>query len=593
MRSEAWRMVAQEAAQFHGWGGRVPIILGVTGHRNIDTKNKSLNDAIRGQCHSLIRSYRHSPFIILSALAEGADRLVARIAMEEVQAQLIAVLPLPAEDYLRDFATEASKAEFNELFEKAFCVRIAATPIDDTSWKAPGEPRNRQYARAGAIIADHAQVLFAVWDGLPARGTGGTADQIAWFDRGYAPAKYSLYMKLLSPLDPPEPGRRIRIDPDSAKVLINEGPGERQGARKSNISSILARTNKFNRDAVKQRASIEKSISLAKGVAEADELAITDGVYRSSDGMSVHFAGKVRQADRLIYFLALIAVLAFNFLSQYKLALWIYLVTTTTMAMLAARVWFTWLDNRFLEFRCLAEAMRTMFFWRHAGIRRPVWLAYLSRQSGVLHWIRHAVRSIEFCQDCLLQTDPATQGVVSPEHLKMAKSYWVDHQMDWFKKKELEHFGRVKVWGWIGRAAFGASFVIAGVLAAFMFVEAASVAGFLGALGIQPQDSLWNTLVDPKNHGDFWQAALGFFAAIGLAARGFLARRADLELTKQYASQGQIFETASHMLGKLVAGAESEWTGEAILERLGGEALQEQAEWLWLRHTRPFEVSAP
>jgi len=511
--------------------------------------------------------------------------------MEEAQAELIAVLPMPAEDYARDFATEASKAEFKELLEKAFCVKIAATPGDDTSWRAEGEPRNQQYARAGAMIADHAQVLFAVWDGLPVRGTGGTADQVAWFDRGYAPAKYSLYMKTLSPLDPPEPGRRIRIDPDSAKVLINQGPGERQGARKSNISSILSQTNKFNRDAVKQRTAIAKSVSLAKGVAEADELAITDGVYCASDGVSVYFASKVRNADRFIYFLALIAVLAFNFLSQYKLALWIYLMTTTIMAMLAGRVWFTWLDNRFLEYRCLAEAMRTLFFWRHAGIRRPVWLAYLSRQSGVLHWIRHAVRSIEFCQDCLLQTDPGTQGVVSPEHLKMAKTYWVDHQRDWFKKKELEHFRRVKVWGWIGRAAIAASFVIAGILAAFMFVKAESVAGSLGALGIQPQDSLWDIFVKPN--GDFWQAALGFFAAIGLAARGFLARGADLELTKQYASQGQIFETASHMIGKLVAGAEPEWKGEAILESLGDEALQEQAEWLWLRHTRPFEVPGP
>ena len=37
----------------------------------------------------------------------------------------------------------------------------------------------------------------------------------------------------------------------------------------------------------------------------------------------------------------------------------------------------------------------------------------------------------------------------------------------------------------------------------------------------------------------------------------------------------------------------SDWKPEEILERLGDEALQEQSEWVWLRHTKPFEVPTP
>jgi hypothetical protein len=84
--------------------------------------------------------------------------------------------------------------------------------------------------------------------------------------------------------------------------------------------------------------------------------------------------------------------------------------------------------------------------------------------------------------------------------------------------------------------------------------------------------------------------ALGLFAGGGVAARGFLMRRAHLELAKQYASQRQIFETASRMLDKIKDDPKPEWTAVQILEKLGHEALQEQTEWLWLRHTRPFEM---
>ena len=46
------------------------------------------------------------------------------------------------------------------------------------------------------------------------------------------------------------------------------------------------------------------------------------------------------------------------------------------------------------------------------------------------------------------------------------------------------------------------------------------------------------------------------------------------------------------MLDKIKDDPKPEWTAVQILEKLGQEALQEQAEWLWLRHTRPFEVPA-
>ncbi len=152
----------QDVAQ--RWGGRVPIVIGATGHRNIRPADGKLAAALRGECRKLRRQYNSSPFVVLSALAEGADRVIANIAMEELGADLIAVLPMPEADYERDFQTEDSKAEFRTFLEHALWIKSAAVPEGD-AWKVDGEPRNEQYARAGAIVADHAQILFSVWDG--------------------------------------------------------------------------------------------------------------------------------------------------------------------------------------------------------------------------------------------------------------------------------------------------------------------------------------------------------------------------------------------------------------------------------------------
>ena len=559
--------------------GKVPILLGVIGHRNIDIREKKLIDAIRVELILLRQRYRHSPFIILSALAEGADRLVAQIAMEELPARLIAVLPLPEQQYERDFVTEESKAEFRSLLNRALSVK-AAFDGSDPSWTSGGEGREHQYARAGAVIVDHAQILFALWDGQKSRGVGGTADQVEWFRRGYSPKQYSLYKDMLSPLEPPEPGRMIWINPASTTTVTLEGPNfpdDDQTGGTSNIVSILARMNDYNGDVQSYYNPLTMGVPLA-GMGNASHLVITNTAYQCADFLSIRFVKSIRQTDKVIYLLALGAVLAFNFVTAKPWAPWVYLGITFAMLGLAARIRFGRKDDRSLEYRCFAEAMRTLFFWRAAGVKRSVWIAFLSRQSGIVHWIRHAVRAIEFCQDCLLSKNTWDESTVAGRSI--VKKAWVDNQKAWFAKKESYHLQRSTFWNRITRLALGVSFATAIVLAALTVLPASH------------NRSLWAAWVKPEQFGDYWQAALGLFAAGAVVARGFLLRNAHLELAKQYASQRLLFENASRILGMIASEPKPEWTEKVVLERLGQEALQEQAEWLWLRHTRPFEMPA-
>jgi len=160
--------------------GRIPFTLriGVTGHRDLANPD-ALRAPVREALNHLPRLVRAAPgaglaLVVVSALAEGADRLVAEEALANYDARLEAVLPMPADDYAKDFKSEVSKREFGFLLDRA----------SDT-WEAPaGLSREEAYERAGHYVVDHCDAIIALWDGERSRGRGGTAEIV-----GYAQAK--------------------------------------------------------------------------------------------------------------------------------------------------------------------------------------------------------------------------------------------------------------------------------------------------------------------------------------------------------------------------------------------------------------------
>lgn len=155
--------------------GRIPyrLWIGVTGHR------EPLDDAALSEriSHLLQQIRLRSPssaltplkFGIVSSLAEGADRLVAKEVLKDRDAVLEAALPLPPEEYVRDFSTTQSRTEFQELLSDA--EMIAVMP--------QSESREAAYSEAGRYLLDRSDVVIALWDGEPSRGVGGTAEIVA------------------------------------------------------------------------------------------------------------------------------------------------------------------------------------------------------------------------------------------------------------------------------------------------------------------------------------------------------------------------------------------------------------------------------
>lgn len=109
---------------------------------------------------------------VVSPLAEGTDRLVAEEAIA-VGAELTCPLPLPVDEYERDFTSAKSMAAFRRLLAEARDVAV----VGEAGW-TPDE-RNAAYVAAGREMLVRADLLLAVWDGLPSRGEGGTAQIVA------------------------------------------------------------------------------------------------------------------------------------------------------------------------------------------------------------------------------------------------------------------------------------------------------------------------------------------------------------------------------------------------------------------------------
>ena len=175
------------------------IRIGVTGHRKLDNPTavealvKRAIDAeveglFPGDSRRKMERVREAgttaiSFRVLSPLAEGADRVVARAVLDYPDAHLGVVLPLALEDYLEDFASEESRKEFEELLgrcDKPVFLRTRRIQDECSDPKTMAELRCDSYAHAGQYIVDHCDVLIAVWDGAPSRGRGGTAEIVQY-----------------------------------------------------------------------------------------------------------------------------------------------------------------------------------------------------------------------------------------------------------------------------------------------------------------------------------------------------------------------------------------------------------------------------
>ena len=159
------------------------LIIGVTGRRTLADEGRmaaAIDEALdrivktvageRATGPAATRGKAPLRLVVLSPLAEGADRLVAEHVLARAGAALEAVLPLDRGEYEKDFKTQRSRSEFRDLLARARAIHELPRAAN----------REDAYASAGRFVVDHCDVLVAVWDGRPGDGPGGTAETVAY-----------------------------------------------------------------------------------------------------------------------------------------------------------------------------------------------------------------------------------------------------------------------------------------------------------------------------------------------------------------------------------------------------------------------------
>jgi len=557
-----------------------PLVVGVTSHRDIPTDEvEALRKCVQTFFAQLREAFPELPLVVLSALAEGGDQLIAEEALA-IGARLIAPLPLPRALYVEDFATPAVRANFEALCSRAEIVllpRLMEQPHHVIG--AHGAARDRQYAKAGVYIASHCHVLLSLWDGNGAAGLGGTAQIVNYHLTGTPPG---LVLR--------HPHSRHVLTGSDESLLYHivcsregEGPAPDLQAMQAGWRSaenmafqaklpddfrlMFSRMAEFNRECARHADAIDEAPREMAGPPSGATAEI-DRLFHAADWLAVHFRRRVIMAMRLTYTLAGFMGIAFTFYAHLpgnNFLIYLFLVMFATGGIVAILAHRRGWHRKYLDYRALAEGLRIQSCWRRAGIAASADHEFahdnfLQKQNIELGWIRNVMRAASLYPSTHPEepTTAALEDVIAEWVGESGKS----GQLNYYERKSAERSGVHHITETIGRVSLWGGITISVFLAAFAL-----------KLGEETKVTLVTIM-----------AVLSIIAAVREA---YSYRKADRELIRQYRFMQRIFASARAALDRTQDPAQQ----RAILLSLGDAALTEHAEWTLMQRERQVEHS--
>jgi hypothetical protein len=602
----------------HATPGPLPIVVGVTGHRDLRSEDLPALEAIVKRILDGEReAHPHTPLLLLSPLAEGSDRLVARVALQ-IGVRLVVPLPLPQPLYEQDFASDESRAEFRQMLAQAESSYVLPLMAGNTSdgITQHGEQRNRQYAQVGALIAKLSQVFLALWDGQTGSGhgdkVGGTGDVVRFRLEGIPPS----YESAASPLTfsssgpvyhiiTPRVGQSV---PDAALTHTLLLPTRQSAASFEELQGWM---DQFNSDALAFHDSMAASRASSKAqLLQVKEDALGTAVralprsaqvtlehYAVADTLAVYFAGLTRSASRKMFAWVFVSALFFNLFHslphghlpehpslQERLMAMPWLLLLFLAASVVASYWISRdveeqdYQNKHQDYRALAEALRIQFFWRIAGVPEKVVDHYLRKQRGALEWIRNALRAWD--AESLADESQEAAMPLSSAQVEYVGRHWVSEQRNYYASKARREQATLEAEErkieWLVRISVGLALLLAVILTVPLLVP------------IHALEEVKHLVEEPWTHGFIMIAIVTLAVTAGLR-HGYNQQMARSEHAKQFGRMAEMFDTAEqHLTSQLKAGAIAE--ASDLLKELGQEALEENGDWVLLHRERPLEV---
>jgi hypothetical protein len=580
-----------------------PLVIGITGHRDLREETvPQLEQKIKEIFLQLHKDYPATPLVLISALAEGADRLAAEVALSpHLGVRLIVPLPMPVDLYEQDFdrvsvletplgavvVEDSTREEFRALLGRAANCIVLDLAKGNTleSISRPGPERDRQYELVGRYIAQQSQILIALWDGVDSERVGGTASVVRYQREGVpatdpcaleSPEGFPVYQILTPRQKNPFPqGEVLQLNKLYPKIFQGH-----QEPAKNYYGKMFARLDEFNQHVVNADESMAADIAKSKKYllsdVREDELPAGMGAalnrYALADSLAIRFQGWLFTAQvtlHLLTFVAFCLFLTFIHVSPHDPVLLassalLSAIVVVLKVVFEKKAW----NTKHEDYRAMAEGLRVKFFWKLTGIRELIADHYLGRQRSELDWIRNGFRgwNVEESRERHGEPDSATSEE-QRNRLAFARKYWIDDQQKYFVRAAERNHKYHERFEYLGYACMIAVVFLAGTL----FIPS-----------VQHEERVLGVVA----------IVLEAFLAAAALLHHFNNRLGYAEHAKQYNRMATLFARGSELLGKFLDREDWANARNCVL-KVGIEALTENGDWVLLRRERPLEVPHP
>ena len=394
----------------------LPFVVGVTGHRDLrDADIPALTALIREQLRDWMRLCPHTDFYCMTSLAEGADQLCGRIALD-LGMKLIVPLPMAKEAFEQDFSG-AALAAFRALLQKADVVFVSP----DTEQQGDAS-RDYAYRQAGIYVARHCHVLLALWDGVKMKnGTCGTAEAVDFkLKRTYRAPDTILAAPdegiVLHVVTPRDAGAQL---PESACTLrlIEHASGA--------LRALMKDTEAFNKDAAGVDIASASGVFAQETIAMLGPAAETlDTLYRQADALALRYRDKYLALLKWLCAAGAMLVAAFLFYDEIEANL--FLIAYGLIAAFAFILYRTSKNGRshqkYIEYRLFAETLRVQLNLFAANLAVSAEDLMPWSQRTLSPWIREAMNALP-----LRAPTPSTPPAD-------VRTIWLQDQLDYQQK---------------------------------------------------------------------------------------------------------------------------------------------------------------
>jgi len=575
--------------------GRVPLVIGTAGHRDLrEADIPILEKQVDEVFIRIERDYAgggETPIVLLSSLAEGADQLVARVALKR-GIKLIAPLPMPQSNYRHDFQPglhRGAAAGFEHLLHQAI-----AAPIVHCAETAT---RDEQYRAAGIFIAQHSHLMLALWDGDDTETkVGGTADTIRFFTRGLpldisGSGRRSLDLLIKGALIhvfTPRSGKERPAVSIETKPWWSEATDEAEATSWEIVDAILRLTARFNREAASQdkfsfAAARDKSMAhlfadpvSGRPVDAAMAYAQREGapwctLFTAADVLAQRCRTHFKADWILLSVLALAALLSFELATHVAhngVGIAAYAGWLLAAGCVVLFAYGRQHQPRFLDYRALAEALRIAVFWKLLGSMPSAANRYPLSQQNELAWVKLCLRSLELV--ALARPKGETCASTEAQRAGWLRSIWLIGQSEFYQRRGAGYKQR--------------SQLLKAISAALAILSPAIAAAWVGWNYWHLGSGAWDWTLYEKHRWLIF--AIGILPGFAAAFANYSEQLAFEAQAHQYERMHVLFERARELTMHKAHGD----VLRDLYEQVGLEAMQENAEWVSLYRQRPMRI---